>query len=533
MMLLHQRLEEFIATYPDRIAVTHGERRLSFAELGRQSRILASWLDRAGVVPGDRVVLIAEHAIEAVTAFWAILRTGSVVVQLNPKMGDEILQAVIAEAEPRVLLTQGTYNATARDVWCREACAIEVAALDDDLLWHDPHDQAGAAVPSAEMGGDDDRLAAIIYTSGSAGKPKGVCLSHRNLWTVIGAVIEYLAIGPKDSYLMVVPLHYVHGIMQLLVHHLAGATVHLASDFLFPNVLVNQLVATRATGFSGVPFHFNSLIENSTFLTETLPDLRWLTVTGGHLDAERILQIRRAKPAVDFVIAYGQTECAPRATALDPDRVDRKPNAVGAPIRGVRVLILDEQQNLVPSDEIGEVVIAGDNVMQGYWRQPEATRAVIDDQGRLHTGDLGRLDAEGDLFLVGRRTDMIKTAGERIFPDEIEQVLMRSELVQEVVVVGVPDVFTGERVEAHLRLDSDRACGRTEFEIVDICRRLCQGAMPASRAPKVYHLWLDYPRKVNGKVDKHRLVSGDDGQPWPLSLATPKRTLRPRNTKES
>ncbi len=128
---------------------------------------------------------------------------------------------------------------------------------------------------------------------------------------------------------------------------------------------------------------------------------------------------------------------------------------------------------------------------------------------------------------------MIKTAGERIFPDEIEQVLMRSELVQEVVVVGVPDVFTGERVEAHLRLDSDRACGRTEFEIVDICRRLCQGAMPASRAPKAYHLWLDYPRKVNGKVDKHRLVSGDDGQPWPLSLATPKRTLRPRNTKES
>ena len=148
--------------------------------------------------------------------------------------------------------------------------------------------------------------------------------------------------------------------------------------------------------------------------------------------------------------------------------------------------------------EIGDVVVEGPNVMAGYWRQPEATDAVIDDQRRLHTGDVGYLDEEGDLFLVGRKSQMIKSAGERIFPKEIENVLLGAEDVLEAVVVGVPDKILGERVEAHIRL-TPGAVGQAEKAVIDRLRRRCLERMPLARAPRHLHLWLEFPCRDNGK----------------------------------
>ncbi|MGI9510098.1 MAG: class I adenylate-forming enzyme family protein, partial [Geminicoccaceae bacterium] len=302
-------------------------------------------------------------------------------------------------------------------------------------------------------------------------------------------------------------------VMQLLIHHLAGAAVHLAKDFAFPQQIVRSLQKTAVTGFSGVPFHFNSLIENSSFLEADLPALRWLTVTGGRLDATRIQTIRKAKPEVDFLVAYGQTECAPRATALSPARIDQKPNSVGSAIRGVRVLILDDDGKPRPQGEIGDVVVEGPNVMAGYWRQPEATREVVDSEGRLHTGDLGYLDEDGDLFLAGRKSQMIKSAGERIVPKEIETVLASAEDVLEAVVVGVPDKILGERVEAHIKLAKE-ASDQAESALIDRYRRCCLKSMPLSRAPKRFHLWHEFPRRDNGKVDAQRLIKFEGGEPF-------------------
>jgi acyl-CoA synthetase (AMP-forming)/AMP-acid ligase II len=509
MMTLHQRFLGVVETHGDRFALAIGEDALSFDEFGRLSRRFAGELRALGVAHGDRVALIADHGLLPVAAFWGILMRGAVTVQLNPKMDDDLLRSVLEEVAPAVLLTEEAYAGSARERWLEGLPEVRQRSLA----------LAGPASPEAAddpaVGADD--LAAIVYTSGSTGTPKGVCLSHRNLWTVAGAVIEDLRITSADSYLMAVPLHYVHGIMQLLIHHLAGAGIHLARDFAFPQQIVKTLERTAVTGFSGVPFHFNSLIEKSTFLKAALPALRWLTVTGGRLDPARIQTIRAAKPEVDFLVAYGQTECAPRATALAAERIDRKPNSAGAAIRGVRVLILDPEGAKVAQGGIGEVVVAGPNVMRGYWRQPEATAQVLDHEHRLHTGDLGYVDEDGDLFLVGRMSQMIKSAGERIFPQEIEAVLARLPGVREAVVVGIPDPVLGERVEANVRLEPEAAARAVDQAaakaLIETLRRACLERMPLARAPRRFHLWREFPRRDNGKVDELRLAEGVGGEP--------------------
>ena len=510
MTTLYERLIKIIDDHPTKLAVGVDKDEITFSELDDRCNRLVSVLCDFGVEHGDRVVLIADHGIEAVTAFWAILQLGGVTVQLNPKMGDDAIGAVLAECEPKVVLVSDNHRVKAGDTWLAGHTGITLKGLTDPDLWRESRPVESALVSQSTT---EDDLAAIVYTSGSTGAPKGVCLTHRNLWTVVDAVIDSLQISPMDSYLMVVPLHYVHGIMQLLIHHLAGAGIHLARDFMFPQQVVKKLQQTGVTGFSGVPFHFNSLIENSDFLKADLPALRWLTVTGGRLDPGHIETIRRARPKTAFQVAYGQTECAPRATALSPSKIDRKMNSVGSPIKGVNVFVLDEDGEVLPQGETGEIVVAGNNIMPGYWRQPGATATVIDAQGRLHTGDVGYFDKEGDLFLVGRKSQMIKSAGERIFPHEIEKVLTGTDGVLEAVVVGVPDRVLGERVEAHVRLDPE-IDERSPKALSKELRRLCLEQMPIARAPRSFHFWQEFPCQDNGKVDVLRLARHEGGQPF-------------------
>jgi len=505
-MQLHERLHHIAGRFGDKIALSFAEGPVTFAELDGRSRALAGTLRELGVAPGDRVALLGDSCAALVVAVWATLNAGAIAVYLNEQLAPEALGEVLDDCEPAVVIASRRY-ADAKLSHMRPGTRIgRVVVLEDEAALFVAAPRRGGPLPLA---GSETDVATIVYTSGSTGRPKGVCLSHRNWNTTVRAVSMHMPIIAEDSYLMVVPLHYVHGLMQLFVHTLCGATIHFAKDFLFPNVVLDQLVRTRVTGFSGVPYHFAALIDRSTFLQAALPHLRWITVTGGKMPPERVVQIREAQPALEIHIAYGQTECAPRATALDPRRIDRKPESVGSPIPGVTVLILSDEGREVPRGEVGEVVVAGANVMAGYWRQPDATARVIDAEGRLHTGDLGRFDQEGDLFLVGRRDAMIKSAGERVFAEEIEAVLLQCEGVVDAVVVGVPDELSGQRIEAHVRVEPPPPIGDEAVQhLADRIRQQCLSKLPFARAPKAYHIWAEFPRKPNGKVDRQRMLQG-------------------------
>ncbi|MEL6870940.1 MAG: class I adenylate-forming enzyme family protein [Pseudomonadota bacterium] len=469
---------------------------LSFAQLATRSRQFASQLIATGIHAGDRVAIVSRHDLDALTLFWAVLRVGGIVVWLNDDARASDLPDVLHNSDPAAVFVQTDKQRKLFDATPAYASRVRPLA---DLATTASHDSA--ALPELT---DEDAPAAIVYTSGSSGRPKGVCLSHKNILTVDHAVVSHMPIGEDDSYMMVVPMHYVHGLMQLTVHAVAGATVHFFDNFLFPKKVIQALQTTRVRGFSGVPFHFNALITRGGLLDSELPDLRWVTVTGGKLAADTILKVIEHFPALEFHIAYGQSECAPRATALHPSRTATKPDSVGRPIPGVQVLLLSEDDEPVARGEVGEVVIAGDNIMLGYWNDPDATALALDAQGRLRTGDLGRFDDDGDLFLVGRRSAMIKSAGERIIPEELERALMACDGVDEAVVVGVDDALLGQRVVAHVTL-GDHAYDDNDAATAAIRAHMSQ-AVALARVPREYHVWDEFPRKANGKPDRVALA---------------------------
>jgi len=499
-MRLEHVLGEVSAAHANKTAFeVCGDSSISFAELVDRSDAVAGFLRQIGVATGSRVGILSRHDPDAVVLFWAVLKASAIVVWLNDDAGSETLSTIIDDADPVVILAQSDRHMEMLRSVCGSRDGLmpfsDISSCAEADFSIDPTDE--------ETG--PDAVAAIVYTSGSSGKPKGVCLTHRNLWTVSKAVIQHMPITSDDSYLMVVPMHYVHGLMQLLVHALAGATVFCTNSFAFPRKIVDLIHSTRVTGFSGVPFHFNSLVSRGNFLEAELPSLKWLTVTGGKLANSRVAEILDHFPLVRFHIAYGQTECAPRATALDPEKLRSKPDSVGSAIPGVNVLLLGDDGQSVSTGEVGEVVVEGANVMAGYWRDAVSTAKALDSKGRLLTGDLGRFDDDGDLFLVGRKSEMIKAAGERIIPEELEKVLTAHHFVDDAVVVGVTDSMYGQRIVAHLLL-SDCCEGMDKNEIIVAVRSHCLESVPFARAPREYNCWTEFPMKSNGKPDRPEIA---------------------------
>ena len=501
--MLHHRLRDVVERFPANVALTGEGVALSYRELWERIERVAAALRGRGVVAGDRVCLLAGNGADAVTLFWAVLRLEAVVVHLNEQTPAEGLAPIVADAGPVLVVATAALRESRSAAFATGPAAPDVVDL-DALVADAPSRPAPGREPDAGSG-DVDRIATIVYTSGSTGRPKGVCLTHRNLTAVAEMAGDGYATVPGDDYLMVVPLHYVHGLMILVTMHLRGAGIRFGPGFAFPRLVTRELRRSGVTGFSGVPYHFAALMDRGGFLEAGLPRLRWIGITGGSCSAERLARIRAAQPDIEIHLSYGQTECSPRITALDPAKIDTKPDSVGRPAAGLTVEFVGEDGLPVAPGETGELVVSGPTVMHGYWNDPEATARVVDGRGRLRTGDLGYVDEEGDVFILGRAQAMIKTAGERIFPEELEALLGRCPQVADIAVVGVPDPLYGQRVEAHVVLDPD-----DEASLAAV-RAHCAAHVPFARAPRAWHRWERFPLKANGKTDRTRLTAAVAG----------------------
>jgi long-chain acyl-CoA synthetase len=334
-----------------------------------------------------------------------------------------------------------------------------------------------------------------------------VMLSHENFVSNLEASNELMGLGADDSILMVVPLYYIHGRMQQLMHAMTGGTVVYSAGFTFPAKVHAELVQSGVRGFSGVPYHFNQLLDRSKLAEQPPPALRYVLITGGALAPAVLERLRDALPGVGIHLAYGQTEAAPRITWIGPDELFVKVGSVGRALPNVKLEILGPNEQPMGPHVVGEVAAGGPNIMKGYVSGDEKQLGKIDDQGRLRTGDLGRLDDDGHLFLVGRSSEMIKSAGERIFPQEIEDVLHRFPGVQEVAVIGLPDAMLGERVVAYIipkqGVSLDRSALKTH----------CLAAMPFVRVPKEFVVVDTLPQTASGKVSRSKLKEQVLGQP--------------------
>jgi amino acid adenylation domain-containing protein len=489
---LDDDLRASAAARPAHEALVAGAERVTYAQLDTAVEALARELAARGVERGDRVAVVAPNGVPAAVAIYAVLRAGAAFVPLNPTVKEDKLGYVLADCgavavvcDPRLEPLVQAAREHAPQV--REV----VSALPD------PAAPPAGPAPAPPLSVD---LAAIIYTSGSTGRPKGVTLTHANMHFAAGSIVEYLEMSGEDRVLCVVPLSFDYGLFQLLMSVRVGATLVLERGFTFPGKVVELLEAERITGLPGVPTIFQVLTGLNGLAERELPHLRYMSNTAAALSATTIEAIRATFPRARLYSMYGLTECK-RVSYLPPEQLDLRPTSVGVPIPGTEAWVAREDGGEAAPGEVGELMVRGAHVMQGYWNAPEATAERLR-PGRwpwervLATGDLFRRDEEGFLYFVGRSDDIIKSRGEKVAPREVEEVLLSAPGVQMAAVVGVPDERLGEVVCAFV--------APTDGNVIDptALRRHCAQQLEDYMVPARIEVRDALPRTPNGKVDR-------------------------------
>lgn len=490
--LLHTRFLEATGTHSERVAVAPRGSGVTYGQLAEMSRLAAVRL-REVAPRGKRVALLSESSPEYVAALYGAWMAGRAVVALNPALHSTELGRLVSHARTDTIVCDVRHPEAGP---LRQRLPSNCPVVDLEQLIEPAALEAESGNHSTEPRPED--LAMIVYTSGTTGHPKGVMLSHGNLAANTAAIQASLPIRPDDRALCVLPFQYSYGASVLHTHLTLGATVLVERSLMYPHQVLSRIAEEGATSFAGVPSTFYLLLDRTDLSAFDLSSLRYVTQAGGRMDPRRIREFREAVPSADFLVMYGQTEASARLSCLPAADLERKVGSAGMPIPGVALEIRDDDGRPTRRGEVGEVWAKGDNVMQGYWGDPGETAAVLVD-GWLRTGDLGRMDEEGYLYLQGRSREMIKSGAYRIAPAEIEEVIRDVPGVVDVAVVGAEDPVLGEAIHAHVVA---RDPGK---EMERVIMRACAELLARYKLPKKILFQRALPQTASGKVRKHLL----------------------------
>ena len=494
-----QRIEEPLfhqaRRLPRKHAVVDGEHTCTYEVLADRARRMAGRLCQRGIQTGDRVAIYLDKSLSSVVALYGTWTAGAIAVPVNEGLRTRQLEHVVRHSGARIVVSHPRNLARIAPAALADAAFLHADDELEDPLWQ-PHEREGGREP-----------AALLYTSGSTGLPKGILVSHENLLAGTRIVAGYLEIQEDDRILAVLPLSFDYGLNQLLTAIDRGATLFLQRSPL-PGDIHRALVRHRITGLAGVPPLWIQLLGGRSPLNQDrLPDLRYITNSGGVFPTDLVAHCRRLLPATRLYLMYGLSE-AFRSTYLPPDELDRRPGSMGRAMPETEIYVLDERGRPCAPDEVGELVHAGPTVALGYWRDPEATAAVFREsplappgssERVVYSGDLVRSDDDGYLYFVGRRDQLIKCQGFRVSPDEVEETLHSSGLLAEVAVCGIPDPNLGQAIVAHV-VPRDPAAF-TEESLLGFCRR----EMPAYMVPRAVRTHVSLPRTPSGKLDRKAL----------------------------
>lgn len=501
-MRLEARLKQTAKAFGPKPAVVAGDGQVTYGELEVLSASLAATFIGTGVRSGDRIVMVLDNGWEAVVSFFACWKAGAVACPLHPTIKAEKLAAILDSTGARLVIAQGRLRATV-DAAIGMAVApprliLVQAGTDDtgDAMGFEQALQMPAPAPLSRPPADPDALALLIHTSGSTGRAKGVMLSHANVLAACQSIASYLGNSADDTVLSVLPLSFGYGITQMVTMVLAGGTLVLEKSFAFPRKIVQRLAEVKATGFPLVPTMAALITAMKDLQPGSLPDLRYISSAAAAMPPAIGGQLQQMFPDTRFYLMYGQTECL-RATYLSPDEACGRIGSVGKAIPGTDAFVIDEDGRRAAPGVVGELVVEGAHVMQGYWQDPLASALAlspIDGGRRLHTGDLFRTDAEGFLYFVSRRDDIIKTRGEKVSPQEVENALYSLPGITEAAVAGVDDPIFGQVVRAYVVLAEGAVLG--EREII----RHCAGLLEDYMVPKSVEFRAALPRTTTGKI---------------------------------
>lgn len=514
-MLVNHFLENSATRLPDKVALICDDKRLTYKEINDLADHLAAGLLSMGIRKQDRIVIFLDNSVESVISLFGILKAGAIFVMLNSAIRPKKLNYILKDSGAAALITHSNKLKTISEavggaeelesiVWVGNVSGSHesisrIRSFSYDDICSRP--QGSSPKPPASL--IDIDLATIIYTSGSTGEPKGVMSAHYNVVAAVRSIVQYLENVEEDIILNVLPLSFDYGLYQVLMGFFFGGTVALEKSFAYPYKILERLSAEKVTGFPIVPTMAAILLHMEDLSRFDFSSLRYMTNTAAALPAKHIRELQSLFPHVKIYSMYGLTECK-RVSYLPPDQLASKPDSVGIPMPNEEVFIVDEKGRELGNGEVGELVVRGSNVMQGYWNDPEAT-ALRFRPGRysceslLYTGDLFKKDAEGFLYFVGRKDDIIKTKGEKVSPKEIENILCELEGVVDAAAVGVPDEICGQVIKVFISVNGG---GLTHEAVMRHCRENLEPFM----VPKYVVFQSSLPKSANGKIDKKKLV---------------------------
>jgi long-chain acyl-CoA synthetase len=487
MTNLAQIVRDAEAARGEFLALRHGDRALTYAELALASGQAAALLREAGIRPGDRAAMMMPNVLAYPVLFYGILAAGAVVVPMNPLLKSREVAHYLGDSGASVIFAwDAAAGEAAKGAAESGAQVIRVAEPDAQALLGDRPPLADWA----ERNDDDD--AVILYTSGTTGRPKGAELTHANLYRNAEVTATTLiTASPGDVLMGCLPLFHSFGLTcGLNASVIGGACLSLLPRF-DPAAVLEMIGGQQVTIFEGVPTMYSAMLNHPARGAADTSSLR-LCVSGGAALPVEVL--RGFEEAFDCAIleGYGLSETSPVASFNHPD-AERKPGSIGTPIAGVEMRVLDAAGSALPAGEIGEIAIRGHNVMKGYWGKPEATAEAIPD-GWFRTGDLARTDEDGYFFIVDRKKELIIRGGYNVYPREVEEALHEHPGVAEVAVVGIPHDSLGEEVGAAVALKPGAEATADEL------RAFAKERVAAYKYPR--HVWLvdELPKGPTGKI---------------------------------
>lgn len=519
------QVEEFLGQSArrcsEKVALVCGARRLTYRELDEAANQLAAGLGELGVRRGDRVVVFLENSVEAVISIFGVLRAGAAFVPVGPTVKADKLAYILADSGAAALIADQRAHVAVADALRRAPdvrATIVVGGAGDTIesagfkvvpFLNVVVDPQRGRVSRPELGCIDLDLAALVYTSGSTGRPKGVMLTHLNMVAAATSISDYLGNTEDDVILDVLPLSFDYGLYQVFLAFKVGARLILERSFVYATVMLDLLVRERVTGLPIVPMLAVLLLKHDLSAYEL--SLRYITNTGAVLPPAHIEALRDRFPNVRLFSMYGLTECK-RVSFLPPEEIDERPTSVGKPMDNVEVFVADESGRLHETGA-GELVIRGSNVMQGYWRAPEATARVLKpgrfpDEQLLYTGDHFHIDGDGYMYFQGRLDDLIKSRGQRVSPREVENVIYEVPGVTAVSVVGIPDEMRGSYIKAFVCFEREQSM--TEQEVIRHCAQRLEDFM----VPRVVEFVDSIPTTESGKLHR-RLLPAHSAPPSP------------------
>jgi long-chain acyl-CoA synthetase len=485
--------------YPNRLAVWDGDTRLTYRELARRVASLAAGLVALGLKRGDRVAILDVNSFRYLEAYYAAVHGGFALVPLNARLSAPEIEYILNDAGAKILLVAQAFFPIVEATRSKLTSIEAIIAYGSGPYPNEFKDYEGVianteAMAKAVVATDD--ISQIYYTSGTTGRPKGVCLTYANMTASMFDSVVGLALTYDEVWMHAAPMfHLVDAWSIWAMPLLGGAQVPMHFE---PELFMKTVERTHTTAVALPPTLINMIINHPKVRDFDLSKLRMI-MFGGSPTPLGLLQKAASILPTAYVHAYGITETSGIVTLLRPEWIADKPGATGHPVAHIRAAVMDDHDNTLSANDIGEIVISGQRVMQGYWNNADATRDALRG-GWYHTGDMGYFDDENHLYIVDRKKDMIITGGENVYSVEVESAISTHPAVFEVAVIGVPDERWGEAVKGIVVLRPNALA--TEEELITHCRDKIAGY----KIPKSIEFSIEaLPKTGPGKIAKRQL----------------------------